>query len=543
MAGNTTNNTKMLRQSLRLEDDELDEDLGIALTSLITTAVHDKEPKRPLNDIVEALKQGGSASSLEPLTIIPMVVGSPEAGAEDLLDLMFKECSAKEVVMAVEEVMESLDRRLQLRDEEGEENVDRLSFARQLARLVRAYEMAIPRLPKWKKSPRETVESRLTELESLISLVSTHATAGDDRVVISAVTHLVNALKDGADEKTKELLHHLLDETVSAFANWLRERVAKKAFAANFSRLVLPQAGASSSQGLLTGIWSALRSLGVDARYYESRPSLVSLVLLAHEPAYTFSIQTLTAFFPIVLSSIQSNVALDEVLSILLSLLAPLRSQTPRPELSVDLIIPLVHLLPHLASNHSDPDIRHYTYRVLSLVLGLSPSPVRFRLLHDLLGDKEVPPQMHVAAVGLLKEAVLEGLAARDKNMFASPLLLSTFGLIVLRPDPPDLDSVSLDNFLHSAEPLRMVECLAFYYTLLLRDAQNQTGVRDDGSRKVVQRELLQPLRRRLEAWQKDLAASTEEEHDHDSTLQLGILDMWLERVQGTLDDLKSAKS
>ena len=226
---------------------------------------------------------------------------------------------------------------------------------------------------------------------------------------------------------------------------------------------------------LISVIQTVLRSLGVDAQHYESRPSLVSIILLAHDPTYTFSTQTLTAFFPIILSSIQSNVALDEVLSILLSSLAPLHSQTPRPELSVDFVIPLVHLLPHVASNHSEPEVRHYNYRILSLVLGLSPSPIRFRLLHDLLGDKEVPPQMRVAAVGLLKEAVLESFTTKDKNMFASPLLLSTFGPIVLRPDPPDLlDSVSLDDFLDSAEPLRMVECLGFYYVLLLRDTHNQ---------------------------------------------------------------------
>lgn len=51
---------------------------------------------------------------------------------------MLKECSAKEVVMAVEEVVENLDRQLQ-HDEEGEESVNRLSIAKQLARLVRAY--------------------------------------------------------------------------------------------------------------------------------------------------------------------------------------------------------------------------------------------------------------------------------------------------------------------------------------------------------------------------------------------------------------------
>lgn len=224
---------------------------------------------------------------------------------------------------------------------------------------------------------------------------------------------------------------------------------------------------------------SSLRALNVTPTLCESRPSLASLVFLAHEPTYTFSVSTLTAFYPIVLSSIQSNLAFDEVLSVLISSLAPLRSAVPRPELTVDLIVPLVHLLPHVASNHPDPDLRHYTFRVISLVLGLSPSALRFRFLQDLLSDEELPPQMRVATVGLLKEAVLEGLSSSDKNLFASPQLLATFGPLVLRPDPPDLfDKVPLNDFLESSEALRLVECLGFYYVLLLRDAQNRVRTR-----------------------------------------------------------------
>ena len=202
-------------------------------------------------------------------------------------------------------------------------------------------------------------------------------------------------------------------------------------------------------------------------------------MLLAHEPSYTFSVSTLTTFYPIVLSCIQSNVAFDEVLSILISSLAPLRSTTPRPELTTDLIVPLVHLLPYVAGNHPDSDIRHYTFRVISLVLGLSPSPLRFRLLQDLLSDEELPPPMRIATVSLLKEAVLEGLSSSDKSLFASPQLLVTFAPLVLRSDPPDLfDSVLLDSFLESPEALRLVECLGFYYVLLLRDAQNRVRPR-----------------------------------------------------------------
>lgn len=166
---------------------------------------------------------------------------------------------------------------------------------------------------------------------------------------------------------------------------------------------------------------------------------------------------------------------LDEILSILISYLAPLRSTSPRPDLDVDLIIPMIHLLPPLASNHPDPDIRHYTFRVLSLVLGLSPPPVRFQLLKDLLSDEDTPSQMRIAAVGLLKEAVLEGLTDGAQNMFASPLLLSAFGPTVLRPDPPDiLDTASREDFLKGSEPLRLVECLGFYYVLLQRDRNNR---------------------------------------------------------------------
>ena len=185
----------------------------------------------------------------------------------------------------------------------------------------------------------------------------------------------------------------------------------------------------------------------------------------------------MTDFFPIVLSSIQTNVALDEVLSVLINTFAPLRSATALLQLDTDLIIPLAHLLPHLASNHSEPDIRHYTFRILSLVLGLAPPPVRFGLLKDLLADEDMPPQMRIAAIGLLKEAVLEALSGQGQNIFASRHLLATFGPLVLRPVPfGSFDTVTLDEFLDSPEPLRLVECLGFYYVLLQRDQNNRVS-------------------------------------------------------------------
>ena len=57
-----------------------------------------------------------------------------------LIDLMTAECSAKEIVMAVEEAVESLDRQLQTEDVDDEaEDTHRLSTSQQLARCVRMY--------------------------------------------------------------------------------------------------------------------------------------------------------------------------------------------------------------------------------------------------------------------------------------------------------------------------------------------------------------------------------------------------------------------
>ncbi|KAI1798095.1 hypothetical protein LXA43DRAFT_875891 [Ganoderma leucocontextum] len=529
-----------LKELLSLEDHEVDEDLGIALTNLITTAVNDDKPKHNLSSIVKAVRESGCATSLEPLTVIPIMVSTPEDGVDELISLISRECSAKEVVIAVEEVVETLDRTLQS-GEDASESL-RVSPARQLVRLLDAYSATIPRLPKWKKSPEEALALRLSELSSVITLAGQTATSDESRTLVIAISEFVLALSSGANEKTKALLQSLLEATLESLANAINSNLAWKAFAAHFSRLVIPpqeSPSGSGSQDVLTSTWSALGALNVTPRLCESRPSLASLVLLAHEPSYTFSVSTLTAFYPIVLSSIQSNVAFDEVLSILISSLAPLRSAAPRTELTTDLIAPLIHLLPHVASNHPDPNVRHYTFRVISLVLGLSPSPLRFRFLQDLFGDEELPPQMRAAAVGLLKEAVLEGLSSSDKNLFASPQLLATFGPLVLRPDPPDLfDSVLLDDFLESPEPLRLVECLGFYYVLLLRDAQNRTGVRDKNSLSNVHSMLLQPLRMRLVEWKEDLGFDVDREHDHDAALQLDILDMWLERVEGAINGI-----
>ena len=74
------------------------------------------------------------------MTVIPIVIGSAKEGVDGILDLMTKKCSAKEVVMAVEEAVETLERRLQSGEEdEDEEQSGRARPAVQITRLIKAY--------------------------------------------------------------------------------------------------------------------------------------------------------------------------------------------------------------------------------------------------------------------------------------------------------------------------------------------------------------------------------------------------------------------
>ena len=139
--------------------------------------------------------------------------------------------------------------------------------------------------------------------------------------------------------------------------------------------------------------------------------------------------------------------------------------------------MPLCDLLPVVASSHSDPLTRHQAFRVLSLLLVAGEPQLRFQYLVELTGDSEFP-QMRVASVGLVKEALLEALSLppNTENIFLSSLFLRRFGTILFRPNPSDLftsANLTLSEFQDSHEPQRLVECLSLYYVLLLRDKKN----------------------------------------------------------------------
>ena len=180
---------------------------------------------------------------------------------------------------------------------------------------------------------------------------------------------------------------------------------------------------------------------------------------------------------PVLISSIQTNSFLDESLAVLTRMLHFRQSKTSPPSLSPHVTVPLCSLLPAVASSHSDPLTRHQAFRVLSLLLIASEPQLRFRHLVELTSDSEFP-QMRVASVGLVKEALLEALSLppSTENIFLTSLFLRSFGTILFRPNPSNLftsENLTLSEFQESHEPQRLVECLSLYYVLLLRDKSN----------------------------------------------------------------------
>jgi len=199
--------------------------------------------------------------------------------------------------------------------------------------------------------------------------------------------------------------------------------------------------------------------------------------------------------------------------------------------LSHEIMLPLCDILPSVASTHPDPLIRHQTFRVLSLLLASGNPQLRFQHLVEYTRDSEYP-QMRVASVGLVKEALLQALSrpeARD-NVFLSPLFLRTFGPILFRPDPPDLFSSALTfkEFQETNEPRRLVECLSLYYVLLLRDERNLTKIRDKDVLKSIESSLLRPLRNNVDRWMSEPEFGQSHLHDITPIVSLKIS---LERV------------
>ncbi|KAI0264600.1 hypothetical protein BC834DRAFT_992654 [Gloeopeniophorella convolvens] len=518
-----------------------EEGKAAALTDLIISATTDNSPLN-LDDIILSIHSNQLQANLDPLDLLPHLLPCCHDGTDLLLDLVAHHASAKEIVIAAQEAVERLSSGLP----EDEQSPEQASLCVQFIRLISLLTLAIPRLVS-RKPASQTLLASLPELERLVSSAAEGISVAEGRLLVRRAVLFVRALGTWVQEKAKNDLSELpkcytvltsfLDGALEACADRLHTAIAQRVFKTCFprlaSRLVVRDDWQGGEEVVLLAL-DALSGLGRTFDMLQSRPTLASLVLIAHAPPPNrHPLPLLVSVFPLILTSLQSNVALDPSLAILLEVLCTV-SPSP-PDLSPDIIVPLTTVLPPLCSAHPNPSTRHITFRILGRVLQLTPSILRLQILHDLISPTEDAfPHMRTAAIGLVKEATLEALSDGRNNIFASPLLLQTIGPYVFHIDPPELLTSlnSIDDLKDNQEPARLVECLGLCYVLLLRDVDNKTGIRDAGMVRSIQSSLLDPIRSAVSEWGK---GSGECSYDLHAGLPLASLQIGVQRIDDAL--------
>jgi hypothetical protein len=206
------------------------------------------------------------------------------------------------------------------------------------------------------------------------------------------------------------------------------------------------------------------------------------LVLLSHIPETEWrptpnDLGTLT---PAMIPNLQIQHLNDECYYLILSALVPPHSSA-NSTVPAEASVPLVQVLVPVAASHPDPALRNLTYTLISLLIKALPPAPRLASLTELVSPACAFPGMRVAAISLVRDAVLDALATTqsraERNALASPQLFAAMGRVLLRPEPPtlfeDTSEQKLKEFLEESEPARLTECLGFYYVVLERDEKN----------------------------------------------------------------------
>ncbi|KAF9450507.1 hypothetical protein P691DRAFT_758101 [Macrolepiota fuliginosa MF-IS2] len=497
-----------------------------------------------LAELYTLVSTAGVADSLDVLTILPVLLPCQDLAARDLIAIMGECSSAKEVVMAAQEQVEQIAERAE--DDDGDEK--ERGWVERLVELVELYRAAIPRLKLRKRTASETLQPLLSDLRRALEAVSVHATAPDAKVLVNTVGDIPRAVfkwvqdlpevDQEEKEKCQSMLKTILDHPLVLFRHLLGYGTAQKAFEACFPRLRMSGQDQSSEEGqqIIETYTTIYKDLEYTPDRFISSPSIISVIVLVHGwflSSSSLQASLLSPFTPTILVMLQPTSSLqDDALAFLLLILHQNKTSS-KSETSPDVIDALVPQLIVLASAHPSPQTRHQAFRILSLLLESGPSQLRLQLLADLIAKCEYP-QMRVAAVGLVKDAVLEALQAKSgQSAFGSPMFTRVFGPLLFRPSPPDLfdhgKELDLENFLESPEPKRITEVLSLYYVILWRDTENLTGIRDKDMLNAVEKNLLNPLR----AWLGNVmdGGGVQDAHDH-ALMPLVSLRMGLNRIE-----------
>ncbi|KAI6104229.1 hypothetical protein F5141DRAFT_1237461 [Pisolithus sp. B1] len=315
---------------------------------------------------------------------------------------------------------------------------------------------AIPRLRLGKRTPFQLAGPVVLDISSLVPFTTQDATKHEGRLLIREIAGLVRALQPWASASAseddlgqmKKLLRDLLDATVVAPSKKVGKTGNGSWWKSKYSDVL-------AILGTLPELPDPMSTSG--------------LIYLAHaEPAVPLPLAKLTQLHPL-----------------LVGLFADERCHGRNPLPFAQAVV-ATNVLSALASTHLDPFMRHLNLRLLSMVLSKVHQTVRLNVLLRLTTDEELP-QMRSAAVGLLKEATLNALSSPDYSTEANPLCIT------------DIATHTKEDLERSLELLRIIDCLSFYYVLLLRDRKNATGIRDPDNVASVERSFLRPLRRFLD--------------------------------------------
>ncbi|KAG1867284.1 hypothetical protein DFJ58DRAFT_130308 [Suillus subalutaceus] len=515
------NSKDTLLKALQLSPDLNDEAIGRDISAIITVAVDDETHQPSLKTVYDNILQyNGGPALLEPLDVLPDLLRCHRKEAVDLISLISENSSPKEVLIVIQETLEQLTQLAREDEDEDEDEAEEEHVPGSVQCLINVIMLStksVPRLTLGKRTALSVVSPLVSGVSLAVSSLGSHFTRDSGRSLLAGVSGMSEAFytwifKTGSEAniaEARKIIRLLLDTTVLACAPCIRASLCARAFEMHYPRLTLSSAiepeWQEGEQAILS-VLTTLRVMTLSPQDVLDNPTMSSLVILAHEQQnYPLPKDLSSKLHSMLMTSIQMNFALDESLFLIFRCVTQDRTQ-PEPDFPPDLATSLCIVLPALASTHLDPFVRHFSLRLIALILAQLPSVLQQQILITLASDTEFP-QMRAAAIGLLKGFVLEALQvptpSGEPNVFASPLLIRSFGPILFRTMPSDyLSTVQVAGDIEkSLEPSRIAEVLSFYYVLLQRDRDNKTGIRDPDNIASVESSLLRPLRSFLEKW------------------------------------------
>ncbi|KAF9652722.1 hypothetical protein BDM02DRAFT_3183407 [Thelephora ganbajun] len=520
-----------------------------SLQTAIEVIVHGKGNKGSLAQLYPVLNASPLTTSLVRLMVIVSVVVTD-------MWVVSEKANAKEILLVLQEILERLSHVDEQEDEEeqGEES-EKLSPTLQLERVVFSYAYILPRVLPKAKTTGERLQGVLHDLEKYILALASRSQPHEGQALLHSVTAFISNLLDYFADRLSDItqltpcidaLFSLLDITLAATVNCLQTSLAQRNFEALYPTLVVNSAVNpewNTGEELVSRTLAVANRLGYDTASLSNNPTLGKLILLAHIDLRDVDhFALLETYLPILLACLRSNNGLDEASAFLLIHISAITRTKPHPPvLPFDFMIKFSLVLPSLMGVHPDPPTRHMLFRLTALTLSLTEPSLRVQILMDMLTDPTHSPQTRIAAISLVKENVLHTLSGTNilpvlsplEDIFGTSWFLEILGPVLFRHNPHDLfdnPNFDPDEFLHSSEPNRLIECLAFYYVLIQRDTENRTGIRDRVRVADTEHKFLRPIRSFLERY-SDLCKS-------ETIMVFAGLQTSLERVDSAMEDL-----